>query len=246
VTSFKDHFSGHAGDYARFRPQYPADLYRHLVSLCNETGSAWDCATGNGQAAVVLAEYFDQVIATDASELQVSAAQAHPGVSYRCAPAEQSGLPSSSVDLISVAQALHWFDIDAFLREAARVLKPGGVLAVWSYDNYQMPPDISVVTERIFAEVEDYWPPERLIVARRYRDIELPWDDIVVPSFEMMVEWDINAVLGYMRTWSATKRYEAALGSDPIGVHEIALRAAWGTKTRTVCWPLTLRATRRD
>lgn len=130
---FQDHFSGHAADYAVHRPTYPQGLFRYLSGLLTRRERVWDCATGNGQAALLLAEYFDEVVATDASRRQLAAAPAHPRIRYRCAPAERAPLETESVDLVTVAQALHWFDVDAFHREVCRVLRPGGLLAVWCY-----------------------------------------------------------------------------------------------------------------
>ena len=131
--SFKDHFSGHAADYRSFRPRYPRDLFAKLTALTNGKQLAWDCATGSGQAAVHLAHYFDRVVATDASAKQIANAETAPGITYSVAPAEASGLDAASVDLLTVAQAIHWFDLDAFAAEAERVLKGSGILAAWTY-----------------------------------------------------------------------------------------------------------------
>lgn len=243
--NFQDHFSGHAGDYAAFRPQYPKELFRFLAERCAQRGLAWDCATGNGQAALALAGYFEQVVATDASKQQLASAVSHPKVVYRATAAEDSGLQDASVDLLTVAQALHWFDIDAFLAEAGRVLKPGGLLAVWSYDLCRVESAIDAVLRKMFDEVENFWPPERVFVANRYRDVILPWPELTVPDFEMSQHWSVEQSLGYFRTWSATRRYQRARGRDPIALHAAELRELWGGGRRTVRWPLTLRAARR-
>src|SRR5216110_2684818 len=125
---FKDHFSGQAVEYAKFRPHYPGELFEYLTSISPRHELAWDCATGNGQAAVGLARHFDSVIATDASAQQIASAELNDRISYRVAPAEASGIDSASVDLTLAAQALHWFDIDRFFREAKRVSRKNGVL----------------------------------------------------------------------------------------------------------------------
>lgn len=143
-----------------------------------------------------------------------------------------------------MAQALHWFDIPGFFAEAQRVLKANGVLAVWSYDYCAVEPDVDHVLHDIFAEVEDFWPPERAIVVSRYRDIELPAAEMAVPGFTMSVRWSVEQMLGYLRTWSATQRYLQTHATDPIGVHEAALRQAWGDATLQVSWPLTVRVCR--
>ena len=127
--TFKDHFSKQAADYAKFRPQYPPELFEYLGGIAPQRKLAWDCATGNGQAAIALASVFERVIATDASEAQIANAEAHAHVEYRVAPAENSGIESDTIDLVMVAQALHWFDLDRFYAEVMRLLKPGGIFA---------------------------------------------------------------------------------------------------------------------
>lgn len=244
-ADFPDHFSGHAGDYATYRPQYPGELYRFLADNCAGHRLAWDCATGNGQAALSLTRHFDRVIATDASDTQIAAAKPHPDIRYAVAAAEHSSLAEASVDLVTVAQALHWFDIDAFLAEATRVLKPGGILAAWSYEKCSVDADIDPVIEQIFAEVENHWPAERRIVENRYSDIDYPWPLLEVPQFSMSEHWRVEQALGYFRTWSAGKRYQQEHGRDPVSRHEMALRKAWGNAGRAVSWPLTVKAGRR-
>jgi ubiquinone/menaquinone biosynthesis C-methylase UbiE len=242
---FPDHFSGHANDYAEYRPQYPDQLYGFLADNCVGRGLAWDCATGNGQAALSLVRHFDRVIATDASGTQIAAAKPHPDIRYAVATAEHSGLDAASIDLVTVAQALHWFDTDAFFAEATRVLKPGGIMAAWSYEKCSVDADIDPVIEQIFAEVENYWPAEREIVVNRYSDIHYPWPLIEVPHYAMSADWDVEQVLGYFRTWSANKRYQQEHGLDPVCRHETDLRNAWGSARRTISWPLMVKAGRR-
>lgn len=243
--TFADHFSGHANEYATHRPQYPEALYRFLVDNCQQHDLAWDCATGNGQAAKSLAEHFERVIATDASAEQIEAAPAHPDIEFRVAPAENSGIAAASVNLVTVAQALHWFDIDAFFDEATRVLKPGGLLAAWSYEKTSVNANIDPILDTIFDDVEDYWPPERDIVMNRYRDITFPWPEVEVPPISMTESWVVDQMLGYCRTWSASKRCQSDRGVDHVANHEPDLRQAWGEESRVVNWPLTIRAARR-
>lgn len=169
--SFNDHFSNHASDYARFRPLYPQELFQYLVSLAPSNGLAWDCGTGNGQAANGLATVFDRVIATDASEQQLSNAKANSRVEYRTAPAEASLIDAHSVDVVTVAQALHWFDIPNFFVEAKRVLKPKGVVAVWSYELMNISPAIDRILHPFYTEtVGPFWPEERACRARLSND----------------------------------------------------------------------------
>jgi ubiquinone/menaquinone biosynthesis C-methylase UbiE len=219
-------------------------LFAFLAECCQEKEYAWDCATGNGQAARSLASRFTAVIATDASEEQIAAASPHPGIEFRVAPAESPAIASGSVDLITVAQALHWFDIEQFFAQVLQVLKPGGVLAVWSYERARISPQCDQIIERIFAEVEPYWPPEREIVEDRYRSIVLPLAEFPVEDFEMQIAWGADEMLNYMRTWSATRRYLADKGADPVALHAAQLGRCWGEARRQVSWPLTLRAGR--
>jgi ubiquinone/menaquinone biosynthesis C-methylase UbiE len=244
--SFKDHFSAHASDYARFRPHYPRELFAYLAALTSEQECVWDCATGNGQAAVALGEFFQHVIATDASEKQVANGRPHDRVTYRVAPAERSGLSKASMDLITVAQALHWFDREAFFTEAKRVLKPNGILAVWCYDLFRVSPEIDRLVETFYRKtVGPYWDFERRLVETGYRTIEFPFDEISSPDFRMQADWSLDDVLGYLRTWSATKGFIAARGFDPVVDLRAQLRAAWGeSETRKITWPLSVRVGR--
>ena len=244
-SSFSDHFSGHASEYAAHRPHYPEALYRFLAEQCQDHKLAWDCATGNGQAALSLTEYFDRVIATDASAEQVAAATAHPKLSYAVASAQSSGLEKASIDLLTIAQALHWFDLGAFFKEANRVVKPGGLLAAWTYGDSSVNGEVDAVIADVLNAVERYWPPERDIVMNDYRDITFPWTEIEVPPIRMQENWTVDQMLGYFRTWSASKRYQQDCGADPVSLHESAMRHAWGTATRTVTWPLTVKVVRR-
>jgi ubiquinone/menaquinone biosynthesis C-methylase UbiE len=149
------------------------------------------------------------------------------------------------VDLITVARALHWFDIGRFFAEAVRVLKPGGVLSFWCYEHCRVDPACDVVIRQIFAEVEQYWPPERDVVENRYESIEMPIPEIRTEDFSMQTTWTVDEILGYMRTWSASRRYMDDTGTDPTLNHADELRALWGAERRTVRWPITLRAGRK-
>jgi len=192
-----------------------------------------------------VASFFENVVATDASAEQIASAEPHPQIEFRVAPAEASGIESNSIDLITVAQALHWFDIERFFDEVCRVLKPGGVLAVWAYERCHVAPECTEVFERIFAEVESFWPPEREIVDGRYCDITLPVPEMTVDAFDMQVKWTADEILNYMRTWSATQRYMRANQSDPLAPYEQELIKLWGDGKRDLRWPLTLKAGRK-
>ena len=242
---FKDHFSAQSAGYARHRPLYPAELFDYLAGLAGRRRLAWDCATGNGQAAVALAGFFDHVVATDASRRQIDAAMDAPGVSYRVATAEASGLPDESVDLVTVGQALHWFDRERFFAEARRVLVPGGILAAWCYELCNVSADCDAIVGRLHNDILwPHWPPERRLVEERYAGITFPGSELVAPEFAMRVRWEAADMLGYLRTWSACQRYRREHGDDPVDLIETELRAAWGSGPRTVRWPLTVRVSR--
>ena len=241
---FKDHFSAQSAGYARYRPRYPRELFEYLAGL-GRCRRAWDCATGTGQAAVALAEVFAEVIATDASRAQIDAAISHPRVRYRVANAEESGLPEGCVDLVTVGQALHWFDTKRFFAEASRVLVSGGVLAAWCYELCHVSPDCDRIVSRLYSDiVGPYWPPERRLIEERYAAIELPGTALGAPALAMNARWTVEDMVGYLRTWSACHRYRRERGDDPVERIEDELRAAWGAEPRSVRWPLTVKAVR--
>lgn len=242
---FTDHFAAIAADYAGFRPTYPATLFAWLAEIAPGRALAWDCAAGSGQASRDLAAHFERVIATDASAAQIAAAVRHPQVEYRIAPAEASGLPAAAVDLIAVAQALHWFDLDRFYIEARRVLKPGGVLAAWSYGVLAVAGEAVDARVRTFYRetVGPYWPPERRHVESGYRTLPFPFAEREVPKFDMEAFWALPELLGYFRSWSATARYLAERGHDPVAALAAELAPLWGSPgdRRRIVWPLAAR-----
>ncbi len=247
APDFKDHFSARAATYAQFRPTYPPALLRWLAESAPARRRAWDCATGNGQAAVALAEHMAEVVATDASAQQVAAAAPHPRVRYRVEPAEASSLDPASVDLITVAQALHWFDHARFAAEVHRVARPGALVAAWCYALAYVTPEVDRVMEHLYVDlVGPYWPPERLILERGYADVPFPFEPVEVPAFAMEAEWSLGALEGYLRSWSASTRYEADHGKDPVAQVHGLLAEVWGAPDtlRTVRWPLAMRAGR--
>ncbi len=244
--TFKDHFSGHAADYAQFRPHYPAELFEYLASIAPNREFVWDCATGNGQAAVALAEFFRRVIATDASEKQIANATKHPRVEYRVVSAEANGLEANSVALITVAQALHWFDLAKFFAEAGRVLQPRGVLAVWTYNLFCVTPEINGLVEYFYREtVGPYWDFERTLVETGYGTVDFPFAKIESPDFQMTANWSLDQALGYLRTWSATKAFIKQRGFDPVDSLGERFRELWPSAGR-VDWPLSFIVRRKE
>lgn len=246
--AFVDHFQGVTQHYLKYRPSYPAALFDWLAQRCSQHELAWDCGTGNGQAAVSLAQHFQCVLATDASAAQIAVATAHERVEYRLAPAENSGLEPESVDLLIVAQALHWFDLERFYAEARRVRKPTGIVAVWCYGIVELEGDATNQLLQHFYHqvVGPYWPAEREHVQTGYRQLPFPFTPIEAPAFTMQVTWTRAQLMGYLRSWSATGRYQAAHAVDPVLAFEQAISSAWGDaeRGRLVSWPLSLRVGR--
>ena len=244
--TFKDLFSTQSADYARFRPRYPRALFSWLASVAPGRACAVDVATGNGQAALALAEEFAEVVAVDASAAQLAEAPARPNVVYRVGQAEATGVAGASADLLTAAQAFHWFRQDAFFAEAARVLRPGGVLAVWSYGLMSVTPAVDALVQQLYGDVlGSYWEPERRMVEQEYAGVTFPFTPIPAPPFEMALEWDLAALLGYLRTWSAQRAYMRARGVDPVVAFEPELARAWGAGVHTARWTLALHVSRR-
>ncbi len=247
-STFKDNFSKQAELYARYRPLYPEQLYNYLSSLCSQHKLAWDCGTGNGQAALGIARHFEKVIATDPSEQQIKMARSCNNVSYSVSRAENSPLDTGSADLITVANALHWFDFDAFYREAQRVLKPGGILAAWSYANPSHSPEFDKVTDRYHDEIiGGYWLPESWLVIKKYTTLPFPYTPIVSPEFKIEKQLAFDDLVGLFNTWSATQRYKDEHGKDPVKLIERELAEAWGDKThkKIFTWDLALKIGRK-
>jgi SAM-dependent methyltransferase len=243
---FKDHFSDRAALYATYRPHYPDSLFTQLAGLPRQHRVALDCGTGNGQAALGLVNHFERVIATDPSEAQLSRATRHQRIEYAVARAESTGLPDASVDLVTAAQALHWFDAPAFFSEARRVLADGGAIAVWGYGDPILDTQSLDGTMRAFnrGTLEQYWFAERRLLLDGYRTIPFPFDEVTLPPLQLEMRWTLPELAGYLRTWSSTARYVAAHGVDPVIEVEKSLSTNWGDplKPRLIRWPLHLRA----
>jgi SAM-dependent methyltransferase len=247
ATMFKDHFSRQAVDYAKYRPHYPPSLFVWLAEQVPRRDCAWDVGTGSGQAAVALATHFERVVATDPAAAQVKNAEAHARVTYRVAPAEQTDIESQSVDLITVAQALHWFDFDRFYAEAVRVARPQGLIAVWAYGLGEITPEVDTVVRHYYGDiVGPYWPPERRYIDEAYATIPFPFEPLATPDFAMTQQWALEDFVGYLGTWSAGQRYRQAQGHDPLERIYDSLAAAWGVSStaRTIKWPIYLRVGR--
>ncbi|HET9907886.1 MAG TPA: class I SAM-dependent methyltransferase [Anaerolineales bacterium] len=245
--NFEDHFSKQAETYAQYRPQYPDEIYAYLASVSPGLSLAWDCGTGNGQAAIGLAKHFDKVHATDASAEQISRAYQKEKVEYRVEPAEHVSLNDSSTDLVTVAVAIHWFNFDEFYREVKRVLKPNGVIAAWTYNVTEITPEIDQLTEEYYKGILDgYWPERIRYLEEKYETLPFPFEEIVRPAFVMEIHWNLIQLAGFFNSWSATQRYKADKGQHPLEIIWPKLTAAWGDENepRLIRWPLHFRVGR--
>ncbi len=243
---FKDHFSRQADIYLKARPTYPENLFEYLSSISPTRELCWDCATGNGQAAISLAKYFNKVIATDGSERQIYHAIVTQNVEYRIATAEESGLEDSSIGLITVATAAHWFNHDLFYREAIRVARPDGILAVWTYSEATISPEIDELMEWFMYEyLYDYWPDGRWYVRNKYQTLPFPFEPVQTPHFFCWMKWSKQQWLNYVMSWSSYTNYAAKHKSDPIGILLPKLNSLWNEgEVKEVMWPLHLKCAR--
>lgn len=250
VSDFEDQFSKQADRYRKFRPGYPDELFEYIIALCPGRTMAWDCATGNGQAAAKLTGYFDHVIATDASSSQINNALDLDSVEFRVATAEASGLDSASADLVTVANALHWFDKERFFQESARVLKPGGILACWCYEAFQTDPQYKDAFSPIYSAMDGHWSTKLRDVREHYQNIdfgEYGLTEVEARRMQMSLDWDLFQCLGFLRSWSACQNYIDSIGSDPTEQYFDHARAIWGdaeTK-RQVFWNIHLKLARK-
>jgi len=240
INTLKDYFSGHAKHYASFRPVYPDDLYAFILNHVTHKRNAWDCGTGNGQVAHRLAEHFDHVDASDISQKQIEQAPKADNITYYVCPAEQIPFQDNRFDLITVAQALHWFDLEKFYAEVKRVAVDGAVIAVWGYGLNTVNRDIDELTLDFYSNTTGpYWDPARRLVENHYKDISFPFDTIPFPGFAIKVEWTLHDYIGYLRTWSATQAYIKANSIDPtIDLFE-RMKSFWNPdETKTVTFPV--------
>ena len=248
MSSFADYFSGAAVRYASHRPHYPPALIDWLAEVTPGKAVAWDCGTGNGQAAVELVRHFDLVVASDPSEAQLRYAVREPKVAYAAMTAECAALSTDSVNLVTVAQALHWFDLSRFYTEVNRVLRDDGIIAVWMYGLLSVD---SAIDQRIAHFNRDvvgkYWPKERALVELGYGGIDFPFAEMPAPPVVMEAHWTLGQVGAYLETWSAVTRYKVAEGGNPVGRFITSISRLWGDAdtARRVTWPLQMRVGRK-
>ena len=248
MRDIQNHFAGVANQYATFRPTYPRQLLADLAELSGGADTiALDVAAGNGQATTMLADYVAHVYASDVAVSQIQAMPVHPRISAYVARAEASGLQAQSIDLITVAQAMHWFDVEAFHHEVRRVVRPGGVIAVWSYALLHATPAINDVINDLYRTTGPWWPADRAHVDDGYANLAFPYTLVTYTPPAMTAEFDVARLLGYLGTWSGVQRYKKATGDDPVAARSDALRAAWGgpdTQLVTFTFDVTMRVGR--
>lgn len=243
-------FNKQASQYARYRPSYPKELYAYLKGLCLQTKVAFDVGTGSGQCALALTHDFEKVFASDLSVEQIAHAIPHEKIAYFVARAHESGLPNESVDLITVATAIHWFDINPFYQEVMRILRPGGILAVWAYGWHEC--ENAQVTQ-VFEEIgkgtlSEYWSEQPKLIWDGYKSIPFPFEELQTPHFDIVTDWNLTQMLGYISTWSATQKFIQQQGHHPADQYFDTLLKAWGDAEKTLHFrsPLHLRVGRKS
>lgn len=240
----KDNFSKQSATYAKYRPHYPLDLYQYLYSRIKGFGCVWDCATGNGQVATQLAKQFEQVIATDISSAQLSNAVPANNITYDIAPAESTSIASHSIDLITVGQAIHWFDHEPFYKEVQRVANQYALLAYWSYGSFKTSSTIEKAIKNFHSNtVGDYWDPERKIWENEYKEIDFKLKGFERKDFKYKLNWDISHLEGYLNSWSAVQHYIKKEGDNPVIPFIEELKHEWDS-VREVVFPVFLYAGR--
>lgn len=241
----KDLFSKQASGYASFRPLYPQELYDFLYRHVPSFDRAWDCGCGNGQVAQALAAKFRSVNGTDISQKQLDQAAQAANITYTKSAAEQTNFPDNTFDLITVGQALHWFNIPLFFTEARRVAKQNAVVAAWGYSLLSISPQVDpLIRDFYFNVIGPYWDKERAMVDDHYSSVSFPFERIASPEFRFSFQWTVDELLGYMATWSSVQHYIAANGTNPVDPLSAELKLLWGDGKKTVTFPLFMLAGR--
>lgn len=242
----KDLFSSHSQDYSRFRPGYPTELYNFLRKLCRERNRAWDCGTGNGQVAGELAAFFEQVYATDISINQLSQAVQKKNIHYTKQAAEKTAFPPDYFDLVTVGQAVHWFNFEEFNAEVKRVLKKDAVIAIFGYALFRSNAGTDEIIRHFYNDIiGPFWAPERRFLEEKYRTVPFPFQEIEAPEMEMKQNWSFERLIGYLNTWSAVKAYEKEHGENPVELVRVQLRESFG-EVGKVIFPVMLRVGRNE
>lgn len=221
-------FNHRSDEYAQARPRYPLEFYDFLLSLTRNHHRLWDCACGNGQVAIDMVEYFDELHATDISKNQLKNAFRHPKIKYASSSSESTLFPAEFFDMICVAQALHWFNLDKFFTETRRVLKPGGILAVFGYGFFTITDEIDrIIEETFYATIDDFWSEKNRLLMSGFKGVKFPFSKVDIPVFSMDQNWSLSALIDYLNTWSAVKRYNETTGRNITGQLQENLILVW-------------------
>lgn len=232
---YMNHFANKAAEYHQFRPRYPKELFDYILQLTPNHQRAWDVGTGNGQAAVALSPYFKEIIATDLKQGQLDMAEKKTNIRYIACPAEKVPLEDKSVDLITIAQALHWFNFDDFYQEVRRVAKPGCLISAWCYTLISISPKIDQQINHLYSDIlgDKYWPKERRYIDNAYTDIPFPFKQIKTPTFSIERSLNLYQLIGYLNTWSALQEYKAQNNNqNPLDFIMDDLKKLWGNSDK--------------
>ena len=239
----QDNFSTQSELYTLFRPGYPNELIDFLLTEVSGRSSAWDCGTGNGQLAVELAAHFQKVHATDISEKQIGNAVRRKNIEYAVETSEHTTFPDEIFDLITVAQAVHWFDFHKFYREVNRTLKPDGILAIIGYGLCAVDEQTDAVIHHLYNNIlRSYWDKERKHIDAQYKTVPFPFTEIHAPSFSAAHQWTADQMIGFLNSWSAVQHYLKKNGQNPLDLIEGELRSSWTSgATKSVRFPIFVR-----
>ncbi|MBW8687236.1 class I SAM-dependent methyltransferase [Chitinophaga rhizophila] len=239
----KDNFSSQSDKYAQYRPTYPQELFGYLDAVIQHKHSAWDCGTGNGQIAYELAKTFDQVFATDISQSQIDNAAKSDNITYLVQPAESTSFPNKTFDLITIAQAIHWFNFEQFYQEVRRTAKDHAFICVIGYGRLQISEEIDAIITNFYTNViEKYWDKERRYVDEDYQTIPFPFKEIKTPQFVNIQQWTLEHLIGYLNTWSAVKHFIKEQGINPVDDLKRLLQPFWqDAEAKAVRFPILLR-----
>ncbi len=240
--TMKDNFSAQSVDYSKFRPHYPPEMIDYIVSYVQNREAALDVGTGNGQVAAILSELFQTVDATDISARQLESAIQKPNIRYAIGSAEETGFDESQFDLITVAQAIHWFNFDVFYKEVYRVLRNDGIFAVLGYGLMTTNSEADKIIGEFYHEITGpYWDPERRYLDENYETIPFPFEELPSKPFSTSFIWTIEQLIGYLGTWSAVHHFIAAKNFDPLDLIREKLSQAWEKSNKEVTFNFLLR-----
>lgn len=243
----KDNFSKQSDLYSKFRPGYPKKIFDFLLPIVRGKNAAWDCGTGNGQVAVQLSKYFKEVFATDLSAAQINNAEKKKNIFYSVENAEETLFAENKFDLITVAQAIHWFDFKKFYNKVNKTLNNGGIIAIIGYDVFRINKEMDLLIDKFYTETTGpYWDAERKYIEEHYKTIPFPFKEIKTPDFSMSYNWEFEQVIGYLNTWSAVQHYIRKNNENPVDKFLIQLKKAWGTVLkRKITFPVFMRTGRK-